>query len=110
MKATLEGTGALALPRPATRRRRDDPRLQAIIGLAVVLPLRGTVVRPAHMPAIIVGVASRNLGRRHIGAFTVRYHVGPVRYEATFQIGIDIHVVARCPAWTDDGRLAGRLR
>src|SRR5438105_4539796 len=33
----LDGTGALAVPRPATRRRRNDPRVQALLGLVAVL-------------------------------------------------------------------------
>jgi hypothetical protein len=35
----LDGSGVLAAPRLATRRRRDDPRIQALVGLAAVLAM-----------------------------------------------------------------------
>jgi hypothetical protein len=74
-----------------------------------MLPLQGAVVRPGHFAAIVVAVASRSLGHWHIGAFTVRYHVGLAHYEATFEQGIAIRVVPRCPVCTEYGQLAGRL-
>ncbi len=163
METMLDGTGAISAPRIAAGRRRQDPRLQALLGLAAVLavlagagwaasragpdagplavgetgsgwsfgpvlrgqwavttlftnrlagiapafidsvspatrpripgttilPLRGAVVRPGREAAIVVGVAARSLGRRRVTAFTVRYHVGRVHYEATFGTGIE---------------------
>ena len=63
-----------------------------------ILPLRGAVVQPGHAAAILVGVTARSLGRWRVSAFTVRYHVGRVHYEATFGTGIAIRVVEHLPA------------
>ena len=77
---------------------------------APISPLRAARVRPGQPAAILIGVASRRFGSWRIRAFTVRYHVGGARYQATFDEGIAIRVTSDCGSCAERSQLAGRLR
>ena len=134
----LDGSVVLAAPRPANRRRRDDPRMQVLTLFTNRLQGDSPAVidsvspaTPGLAPGVVFryGMLTRNHGGWGFGrgwppssapilplrgavvrAFTVRYHVGGAHYQATFAEGIAIRVTPRCPSCAERDELAGRLR